>query len=114
MAAEVSTKQMALTRNVGFMERVTAMLAQAAGVVLAEPLATPFHAERAQYAKQVVLTPVQATVQAGPQVVMGVNVVITTTYDEVTQIAQCSILDIDLEAQINTLWNALGGIDTAV
>jgi len=113
MAAETSTKQMALLRNVGFMERVQAMLAQAAGVVLSEPLATPFHAERAQYAKQVVLIPAQATVQAGPQIVMGVNVVLSTTYDEVTQTSQCSIADIDLESQVNTLWNSLGGIDTA-
>lgn len=114
MAAETSTKQMALLRNVGFMERVQAMLARAAGVVLSESLATPHHLERATYAKQVVQIPAQATVQAGPQVVMGVNVINATTYDEVTQIAQCSIADIDLESQINTLWNSLGGIDTGV
>ena len=114
MPAETSTKQMALLRNAGFMERVTAMLAQAAGVVLAEPLATPFHLARAQYAKQVVTTPLQSTTQAGPQVVMGINVILSTTYDEITQTSQCAILDIDLESQINTLWNALGGIDTGV
>jgi|SRR6187399_1680431 len=113
MAAETSTKQMALLRNAGFMERVQAMMARAAGVVLSEPLATPFHAERAQYAKQVVLIPAQSAAQAGPQVVMGVNVINDTTYDELAQTSQCTILDIDLESQINTLWNALGGIDTA-
>lgn len=114
MAIETSTKQMALFRNVEFMERVQAILAQAAGVVLNEPLITPFHLERALYAKQVVITPLQSTIQAGPQIVMGINVVNTTIYDEITKTSECSILDIDLEAQINTLWNALGGIDTAV
>jgi hypothetical protein len=114
MAAETTTKQMALTRNAGFMERVVATLDRAATFVLIEPLLTPFHAERAAYAKLVIENPLAKAQQAGPQVVMGVNVIATTTYDETFGVASCSILDIDLEAQINTLFNGLAGIDQAV
>jgi len=114
MAAETTTKQMALTRNVGFMERVVAMLDRAATLVLVEPLVTPFHLERATYAKQVIQTPIQSATQAGPQIVMGVNVIAATVYDETFAVASCPILDIDLESQINTLFNGLAGIDQAV
>jgi hypothetical protein len=113
--AEVSVQQMALTRDTGpggFMERVTAMLARVAGVVLNEAGTTPYHQSRALYAQRVVQVPAQAAQQGGPQVVMGVNVVAATTYDEETKTATCTIADIDLESQITTLWNALGGIDT--
>lgn len=112
MAVEVSVKQMALTRNIEFMERVQAMLAQTSGEVLGEPGNTPYHAYRAQYAQQVVRQPSIMAQQAGPQIVMGVNVIATTTYDEETKVATCTIADIDLQSQVMTLWNALAGIDT--
>ena len=117
MAVEVSVKQMALTRDVGpggFMERVQAMLARTAGEILSEAATTAYHPYRAQYAQQVIRNPQLAAQQAGPQVVMGVNVVATTTYDEPTKTATCTILDIDLQSQILTLWNALAAIDTPV
>lgn len=117
MAVPVTVQQMALTRDTGpggFMERVQVTLAFVAGGVLSEPAETPFHQARAYYAQRVVANPVQAMQQAGTQVVMGVNVVAATTYNETTQIATCTIADIDLESQIRTLWNALGGIDQAV
>jgi|SRR6186713_1230958 len=110
--AETSTQQMALLRNAEFMERVQAMLARTAGVVLSEPKDTPYHLFRAQYAQRVVVAPNQAATQAGPQVVMGVNVVAATVYDEVNKTSECTIADIDLESQIITLWNSLGGVDT--
>jgi len=113
--ADVSTQQMALTRDVGpggFMERVQAMMARVAGVVLSEQGSTSYHPQRANYAQRVVQNPYQAAQQAGPQVVMGVNVIANTTYDEETKVATCDMADIDLESQITTLWNALGGIDT--
>jgi len=112
MAVEVSVQQMALIRNVEFMERVQAMLARVSGVVLSEPGGTPYHSYRAQYAQRVVQSPQMAANQAGPQVVMGVNVINATTYDEPTKVATCTIADIDLEAQVTTLWNPLAGIDT--
>lgn len=113
--AEVTVQQMALTRDVGpagFMERVTAMLARVSSVVLAEPWNTPYHDLRASYAQRVILSPQNAAMQAGPQVVMGVNVIAATTYNEETKESVCNIADIDLESQITTLWNALGGINT--
>lgn len=115
MAVEVSVQQMALTRDTGpggFMERTQAMLARVAGVVLGEAGTTPYHQGRAFYAQKVVSNPQQASTQAGPQVVMGVNVIAATTYDEIEKKATCTIADIDLESQITTLWNALGGLDT--
>ena len=115
MAVEVSVQQMALTRDVGpggFMERVTAMLARVAGVVLIEAGTVPYHSYRAMYAQRVVSSPQQMATQAGPQVVMGVNIIAATTYDEETKVATCTAADIDLESQITTLWNALAGIDT--
>lgn len=115
MAVEVSTKQMALTRDTdpgGFMERVTAMLAFSCSTVLSEPADTPLHQPRAFYAQHVTKDPALAAKSAGPQVVMGVNVVNTTTYDEATKTSTCTIADIDLQSQILSLWNALAGLDT--
>ena len=115
MAVEVSVQQMALTRDTGpggFMERVQAMLARVASTVLSEAGTTPYHAGRAYYSQKVVGNPTQAATLAGPQVVMGVNVINSTTYDEETQTATCTIADLDLQSQIQTLWNALGGLDT--
>lgn len=94
------------------MERVQAMLAFACSSVLSEPGTTPYHQPRAFYAQKVVGNPHQAAQVAGPQVVMGVNVVNTTTYDEIEKESVCTIADIDLQSQILTLWNALAGIDT--
>src|SRR5262245_17973421 len=115
MAIDVTTKQMALTRDTGpggFMERVTATLAYACTTILTEPAFTPSHQQRASYAQRVVRSPQQMATQAGPQIVMGVNVVNTTTYYEATKTSVCTIADIDLQSQILTLWNSLAGIDS--
>lgn len=115
MAVETSVKQMALSRDTGpggFMERVQAMLAKVATVVLSERGDTPYHSGRAAYAQKVVYNPPQAATQAGPQVVMGINVINTTTYDEATKAATCTATDPELESQITTLWNAIAGLDT--
>ena len=117
MAVEVSTKQMALTRDVGpggFMERVQAMLAMTCSSVLNEPASTPHHGERAYYAQTVTRNPPDSARVAGPQVVMGVNIVNTTVYDEATKTSTCTATDLDLQSQIMTLWNALAGVDSSV
>lgn len=117
MAVPTTVKQMALTRDwapSGFMERVQATIAFVAGGVLAEPFAEPFHQSRAFYAQRVIGNPRQGADQAGTQVVMGVNVINATTYDEATKTSTCTIADIDLESQVRSLWNALAAIDTAV
>src|SRR5262245_997778 len=118
MAVEVSVKQMALTRDFSpgsFMERFEVMLARQAGDVLdSEAASTLLHKERAAYAQRVVANPVQAATAGGPIIVMGVNVVAATTYNDTTQTSTCTIADLDLQSQINTFWNRLGGIDAAV
>jgi len=115
MAVSVTTQQMALVRDTGpggFMERIVATLAQVASSILSEDGATAYHQGRATYAQTVVRSPQTAAQQAGPQVVMGVNVIATTTYDEATETSVCTIADIDLESQVRSLWNALAGLDT--
>src|SRR6187431_1742660 len=109
MAVEVSVQQMALTRDTGpggFMDRAQAMMAAACSGILSESGATPYHEKRAAYAQQITRNPLEATRVAGPQIVMGVNVINTTTYDEVNKVSTCTIADIDLQSQILTLWNA--------
>jgi hypothetical protein len=116
MAVEVSTKQMALTRDAGpggYMERQLAMLAQTATNVLSEAASTAHHAARATYAQRVVTDPPTANVTAAPQIVMGVNIIQSTTYDDVTKTSTCTVSDLGLQAQIMALWDALAGIDTA-
>src|SRR5262245_60022616 len=114
MAVDTTVKQMALTRDTGpggFMERCTAVMAFACSTILTEPAATAYHQQRAFYAQKVVQMPQQTATMAGPQIVMGVNVVNTTTYDEATKSSTCTNADIDLQSQILTLWNSLAGID---
>ena len=104
--ADTTTQQMALTRDLGpggFMERVQAMMAFVAGGVLSEPAGEPFHQSRASYAQRVIGNPVHAMQQAGTQIVMGVNIVAATTYDEATKTSTCTAADIDLESQIRSL-----------
>lgn len=113
--ADTSTQQMALTRDTapgGFMERVQAMLAYVCSTILSEDGGTSYHPQRAMYAQRVVANPQQAAIQAGPQVVMGVNVIAATVYNEDLKTSTCTIADIDLQSQILTLWNSLAGIDT--
>lgn len=115
MAVDTSVQQMALTRDLGaggFMERLQAVLASVATAILSEAGATAYHQGRAAYAQRVVMSPPAATQQAGPQVVMGVNIVTTTTYDEETKTSVCTATDIELQSQVQTMWNALAGLDT--
>jgi|SRR5262245_5017724 len=116
MAVETSTKQMALTRDTGpggFMERVQTLLVKvAAQDILVEAGSTPYHQGRALYAQRVIGNPGGAAQQAGPAVVMGINIITTTTYDEATKMSTCTATDPEVESQISTLWNALAGLDT--
>jgi hypothetical protein len=115
--AEVSTQQMALTRDLGpggFMERVIAVLQFVARDVLeSEAANTPHHTERVTYARTVGRNPRDAAIAAGPMVVMGVNIVSTTTYDEATKVATCTATDPELQSQVTTFFNPLAGIDAA-
>lgn len=112
MAVEPTVAQMALTRNPEFMDRVTAMLAFVASGVLNESGQTPYHQGRAAYAQRVMHMPVQASTTAGPMVCMGINVKITTIYDEETKTSTCTATDPQLESQIVSLFNSLAGLDT--
>ena len=113
--AAVSTQQMALTRDTGpagFMERVQALLALVARQVLNEAGTTPYHQGRAVYAQRVVANALQCATAGAAIIVMGVNVIATTTYDEATKTSTCTASDPELESQITTFWNTLAGLDT--
>jgi hypothetical protein len=115
MAVETSVKQMALTRDTapgGFMERFVAILANQAGAVLSEAAGTPDHQGRAFYAQKVTQNPQQAATVGGPIIVMGVNIVNATTYDEATKVATCTVDDLSFQSQVMTFWNRLAGLDT--
>jgi hypothetical protein len=113
MPVEDSVKQMALMKDGVFCDRLCAMMARVAGQVLTEAASTPHHSGRAAYAQRVTSQPNATATVAGPQIVMGVNIVQTTTYDEGTKTATCTATDPALESQIVTLWNSLAGLDTA-
>jgi hypothetical protein len=114
MAVDQSVAQMALTRDWGpggFMERVVTLMALVGGSVLTEPSTTPYRQARVFYAQQVVKLPRQAAEQCGPVLVMGVNIRSATTYDEATKTATCTAADIEIQAQIQTMWNTFAAID---
>jgi len=94
------------------MERVTALMLVVARAVLNEDKATDYHQGRAIYAQQVVGSPIQVSTNAGPQLVMGVNIIAKTTYSEQTQSSECTASDPEVESQITTFWNSLAGLDT--
>jgi hypothetical protein len=115
MAVNQSTAQMALTRDIGpggFMERIAAILAYTAGSVLTESAGTAYHQGRALYAQRVMSNPQQAAINGGPLLVMGINVVSKTTYDDTTKTSVCTAADIELQSQIMSDWNNLAGLDT--
>src|SRR5262245_32710611 len=115
MAVEQSVAQMALTRDTGaggFMERVTTLLALVAGSVLSEPTTTPYRQGRVLYAQKVIDLPAARAQQAGPILVMGVNITSKTLYDEATKTATCTSTDTEIQSQIQTFWNIFAGLDT--
>src|SRR5262245_8090040 len=115
MAVEQSVSQMALTRDLGpggFMERATTLMALVAGAVLKESGTEPYHSSRALYAQKVIDLPAQRAQQAGPILVMGVNITSKTVYDEATKTATCTATDTEIQGQIQTMWNTFAGLDT--
>ncbi len=113
--ADPTTIGMALTRDTGpggFMERVTATIMNVASDVLKEVSGTPYHAGRAQYAQRVIMQPQMAATSGGPMIVMHTNIISYTTYDETAKTSVCTAADLNIEAAITELWNALAGIDT--
>lgn len=115
MAIDQSTKQMALTRDLGpggFMERVTALMAFVANSILSEAAGTPYHQGRALYAQRVLANPLAAAQAGGPLICMGINIATKTTYDEATKTSVCTASDLEVQSQIQTDWNGLAGLDT--
>ena len=112
MPVEISVQQMALMRNVEFMERSTGLIAKVAGTILSEPGNTPYHTPRASYAQRVIQSPNQAAYQGAPQFVMHPNISSYTTYDESAKTSTTTAPDVNIENTIIEMWNALAGIDT--
>ena len=112
--AETSTKQAALTRDIGpggWVERLEMQMVNAASQILGEPLATDHHSMRAAYAQRIINAPEVTAAQASSVVAMGQYVIQFTVYDDTKHTATCTITDGDLLSQLYALWNTLAGID---
>ena len=111
MAQTESTLQMALATDPNFLRTLQYHLVMAARVVLSESGVGGAHGDRANYARIVITSPAQATANAAPMVVGGVNLIGTVTIDGAGK-ATTSATDAAIFAQVNTFLNALAGIDT--
>jgi hypothetical protein len=108
-----SSTQMKLAKDAAFLERVQYLMVQAARVVLAEPLNTACHTQRAAYARGVKDNPAQWAVHASVMLVGGVNLIGTVTVNAgPPETVSTTVTDAALFSQINTFWSALAGCDT--
>lgn len=108
MALSQSRLQALLAESPIFRSRLQQKMLNTASLVLKEQGVTN-HALRAAYAKYVIANTTGATVTAAPLIVQADNLRNTITYEDggVTT----SVLDPDLESQVNSSWNLLAGID---
>lgn len=121
-----STTQMKLAEQVFFQHRVEYLMLQQARTVLAEPLATAKHAERANYARLIVRGNSDVLLRACRMLVGGTNLIgtvtvtpavldnpATPTVNEATpELVTTSVTDAALLSQIATFWNAMAGVET--
>ena len=104
--------QDALAKDSSFFIRVRNILITQAFVVLAEAVNTPFHAERVNYARQILNDSVQATNRVLPTLVNRTNLMaFTTSYDFVTSKVVTAAGDPDILSQISTDWNIYAGVN---
>lgn len=102
--------QYLLAQSPHFQARVQSLLCQIANQVLTETGVGAKHAERAAYAKQVVLNPTSAAMPACIYLAQSTNVQGTITMED--EGPRTSATDAALASQIATSWNVLAGIDT--
>jgi len=110
MPMSESVLQMQLSQDRIFLQRLQYLMLQQARTVKAEPQTTPFHAQRTQYATNVLSNSMMATQQAAGTVVGGPNLIGTVDITDngiVTTATDAAIL-----SQVATYWDTLAGVDT--
>lgn len=111
MAMSEAFLQMTLAHDPNFLLRLQYLLVQQARVVKDEPLDTPQHLARSNYATTVINSPSGAAPQAAAMIVGGPNLIGTVTLEDSGPVTAAS--DAAITSQIATFWTALAGADTA-
>lgn len=101
---------MALAVDRNFLLRLQYSIVMTARTVLSETGVGATHSARVAYARNVIMSPAQATANAATVIVGGTNLIGTVTVTD--GIAVTSASDGAIFSQVNTFWNALSGIDT--
>jgi hypothetical protein len=110
MANSAHTQQ-ALADDPRFQKRVSAALAKIAWEVLGESDATPNHAERAAYARQVINGINGTAAQIAPWLVMRTNLfAFETSYDFAEGAVVTASGDADIESQLASDWSEMAGV----
>ena len=102
--------QMMLARDANFLTRLQYLLVQQARVVKDEPLNTPQHTARSNYATSVINNPAMTAPGAAVMVVGGPNLIGTVTLEDAGPVTTAT--DAAITSQIATFWTALSGADT--
>ena len=110
MALSESVLQMTLSRDAIFLQRLQYILLMEARTVKAEPLTTPYHAQRSSYATSVLNNATMAAQQAAGTIVGGPNLI--GTVDITDNGVTTSATDGAILSQVATYWNVLAGVDT--
>ena len=110
--ANTARTQIALAQSPHFQSRVKAALAKVAWQVLNESAQTANHQIRANYARSVVLSSLDSTVNAiVGWLVERTNVLaFATSYDFEIGAVVTAAGDPDIESQLSTDWNVLAGV----
>lgn len=113
MAMSNSRMQYLLAQQQVFVSRAATMMLDVADNVLTEPLATPGHAQRLTYARQVIANPEAMARGAASYLAQSTNVVAAgiTMEDEGPRAA---IDDAGLLSQITSAWDVLAGVEAGV
>jgi hypothetical protein len=103
--------QSQLSRDQNFLNRLSSLLLSEAGVVAAEPPATPEHDKRRQLAQSILMQPEQMTRSLAPAICNATNLVAAnTTWDFETSVCETDASDGAIRSQIATMWNVLAGV----
>lgn len=110
MALSEGFLQMQLAKDPDFLTRLSYLMVQQARVVKDEPLGTPQHLGRTNYATSVINNPQGMTSSAAVMLVGGPNLIGTVTMEDAG--VTTSATDPAITSQIATFWNALAGVDS--
>jgi hypothetical protein len=102
--------QTLLAKDADFLHRLAYLMTQQARTVKEEPLSTPQHSARSNYATSVLNNPTGMASQAAITIVGGVNLIGTVTLEDTGPITTAS--DAAILSQVATFWTTLAGADS--